>query len=46
MVTVEEAKESVRKLLEYIEGDASREGLIDTPKRVIYYLSEIFSGYI
>ena len=45
MVTVEDAKESVRKLLEYIEGDASREGLIDTPKRVINSWSEIFSGY-
>ena len=45
MVTVSEAKEAVKKLLEYIEGSAEREGLTDTPKRVISSWQEIFSGY-
>ena len=45
MVTVSEAEEAVKKLLEYIEGSAEREGLTDTPKRVISSWQEIFSGY-
>ncbi len=45
MVTVSEAEDAVKKLLEYIEGSAEREGLIDTPKRVISSWKEIFSGY-
>ncbi|MBJ03578.1 MAG: GTP cyclohydrolase I FolE [Euryarchaeota archaeon] len=45
MVSVDEAEDAVKKLLEYIEVDAEREGLIDTPKRVISSWSEIFSGY-
>ena len=45
MVTVSEAEDAVKKLLEYIEGSAEREGLIDTPSRVISSWQEIFSGY-
>ena len=45
MVTVSEAEDAVKKLLEYIEGNAEREGLIDTPTRVISSWQEIFSGY-
>ena len=45
MVTVSEAEDAVKKLLEYIEGSAEREGLIDTPNRVISSWQEIFSGY-
>ena len=45
MVTVSEAEDAVKKLLEYIEGTAQREGLIDTPNRVISSWREIFSGY-
>ncbi len=45
MVTVTEAEDAVKKLLEYIEGSAEREGLTDTPKRVISSWQEIFSGY-
>ena len=47
MITTEEAQEAVRTLLAYIEGDdaVSREGLEDTPKRVIDSWSEIFAGY-
>ena len=47
MTTREEAHDAVRILLGYIEGiDAvDREGLVDTPKRVIDSWSEIFAGY-
>lgn len=47
MTTVEEAHDAVRTLLGYIEGDESvdREGLQETPKRVVESWSEIFAGY-
>ncbi len=44
-VTREEALECVRKLIEYIGDDPEREGLIETPERVIRSYEEIFSGY-
>ena len=43
--TKEEAMNAVKILLEYLEGDCTREGLVDTPKRVIESWEEIFSGY-
>jgi GTP cyclohydrolase I len=39
------AEEHVRGLLEYIGEDADREGLRDTPGRVVRAMSEHFSGY-
>ena len=45
MVGKEEAKQAVKTLLSYLESDSSREGLMDTPKRVIESFDEIFSGY-
>ena len=47
MTTREEAQDAVRTLLGYIEGiDAiEREGLVDTPMRVVDSWSEIFAGY-
>ena len=45
MTTREEAVQSVKTLLEYIEGSSNREGLINTPKRVIDSFEEIFAGY-
>ena len=41
----EEAMKAVETLLEYIEGDSKREGLLDTPKRVINSFDEIYAGY-
>ena len=35
MVTRELAEKAVKVLLEYLEGDPDREGLEETPKRVI-----------
>ena len=45
MVTRDEAENAVKTLLSYIEGDVSREGLVDTPERVIKSWDEIFAGY-
>ncbi|MFK7838859.1 MAG: GTP cyclohydrolase I FolE [Bdellovibrionales bacterium] len=41
----QEAEEAVRTLLRYIGEDPSREGLIETPKRVIKAYDEFFEGY-
>lgn len=42
----DEALESVKKLLRYVEGDSSeREGLLETPKRVLAMYQKIFEGY-
>ena len=43
--TRDEAKDAVKLLLEYIEKNVEREGLLDTPNRVIDSWDEIFSGY-
>ena len=45
MSTREEAMNAVKTLLEYIEGDSEREGLVKTPKRVIDSFDEIYAGY-
>ena len=41
----EQAMEAVKTLLAYTGDDPSREGLIDTPKRVIKAHDEFFAGY-
>lgn len=43
--TKQQAEEAVRLLLDYIVGDKAREGLKDTPMRVVKSYSELFSGY-
>ena len=45
MISKEQAMHAVSTLLKYIEGDNDREGLIDTPKRVVQSFEEIYSGY-
>ena len=45
MPTRNEAKDAVKVLLGYLEKDVEREGLLDTPNRVIDSWDEIFSGY-
>ena len=40
-----EAAECVRKLIGYIGDDPAREGLLDTPKRVLGAIQEHFRGY-
>ena len=45
MSTREEAEAAVKTLLKYLEKDNEREGLKNTPKRVIDSWEEIFAGY-
>ena len=40
-----EALEAVRTLILWAGDDPEREGLIDTPKRVVKAYKEFFSGY-
>mgnify|MGYP003351095804 FL=1 len=41
----EEAEAAVRTLIAWAGDDPSREGLIDTPKRVVKAYEEFFEGY-
>lgn len=41
----EEAEEAVRTLLRWAGDDPSREGLLETPKRVVKAYDELFKGY-
>lgn len=43
--TREQAEEAVRTLLRWAGEDPTREGLLDTPSRVVKSYSEFFSGY-
>ncbi len=43
--TREQAEEAVRTLLAWAGDDPKREGLLDTPKRVVKAYEEWFSGY-
>ena len=45
VVTKEEAEEAVRTLLCWAGDDPTREGLIDTPSRVVDAYGDWFSGY-
>ena len=44
-VTREEAEEAVKTLIKWTGDDPNREGLKDTPKRVVNAYNEFFSGY-
>lgn len=41
----EEAEDAVRTLIEWIGDDSAREGLVDTPGRVVKAYEELYSGY-
>lgn len=43
--TREQAEAAVRTLLAYIGEDPNREGLVDTPKRMVKTWETLFSGY-
>ena len=42
---IETAKEHIRGLLKYVGDNPDREGLLDTPDRVVRALDEHFAGY-
>ncbi len=44
-ISKEEAKKAIQTILKYIGEDPSREGLIETPDRVIKAYNEYFGGY-
>lgn len=44
-ITREQASEHIRDLLRYIGEDPDREGLINTPDRILRMWEEIFRGY-
>ena len=43
--TRDEAEAAVRTLIAWAGEDPNREGLIDTPRRVVKAYEELFSGY-
>ena len=43
--TREEAEDAVRTLLRWVCDDPTREGLLDTPKRVVRAYEDMFAGY-
>jgi len=43
--TEQDMEDNIRRMLEYIGEDPNREGLKDTPKRVIKMYNEVFGGY-
>jgi len=44
-ISEEEAEDSIRKIIQWIGEDPSREGLLSTPKRVIKAFKEYYQGY-
>ena len=44
-VTVKQAEEAFKTILKWIGEDPSREGLLETPKRVVKAFKEYFKGY-
>ena len=45
IISIAEAEEAVKTLIRYIGEDPEREGLIETPKRVIKSFNEFYAGY-
>ena len=43
--SIEEAKEAVRTLISWAGDDPEREGLLDTPDRVVKAYKQFFAGY-
>src|SRR3954471_22295111 len=41
----DEAEAAVRTLVAYVGDDPTREGLLDTPRRVVKAYDELFAGY-
>ena len=46
IISKAEAEEAVKTLIRYIGEDPEREGLIETPKRVIKSFNEFYAGSV
>ena len=44
-VSEQEAEEAFKKIFKWIGEDPNREGLLETPKRVVKAFKEYFKGY-
>ena len=44
-LTQADAEEAIKTLIEYLGDDPNREGLVDTPKRVVKSFKEFYAGY-
>ena len=44
-ITKADAEEAIKTLIQYLGDDPNREGLIDTPRRVVKSFKEFYSGY-
>lgn len=42
----EKAENAVKELIAYIGDDVAREGLLDTPRRVVKSFAELYGGYV
>ncbi len=45
-ISKEDAEKAIKTILKYIGEDPNREGLVETPKRVIKAFEEYFGGYL
>jgi GTP cyclohydrolase IA len=45
-ISKEEAEKAIKTILKYVGEDPNREGLVETPKRVIKAFEEYFGGYL
>ncbi len=45
-ISKEEAEKAIKTILKYIGENPNREGLLETPKRVVKAFQEYFSGYL
>ncbi len=45
-ISKDEAEKAIATILKYIGEDPNREGLLETPKRVVKAFQEYFSGYL
>lgn len=45
MITEKRAKKNIKELFEFIGENPEREGLVDTPARIVKMFKEIFRGY-
>ena len=45
-ISKEEAEKAIKTILKFVGEDPNREGLLETPKRVVKAFQEYFSGYL